>query len=59
MTCYYIGHKRIGSCGNWSLQCIICIGLHKVEEHSCSVAGCNKRKRKIFVHIAIKYANCG
>ena len=47
------------SCGNRPLQCIICTGPHKVEEHSCGVAGCNKGKGKICVHVDVKCANCG
>ena len=59
MTCCGIGHKRMESCGNRPPQCIICDGPHQVEEHSCGVAGCNKGKGKICVHVAVKCANCG
>lgn len=59
MICYGIGHKRMRSYGNWLLQYIICIGPHKIEKHSCGIAGYNKGKRKIYVHIAIKCANYG
>lgn len=57
MICYGIGHKRMRSYGNRRPQCIICIGPYKIEEHSCGIAGYNKGKRKIYVHIAIKCAN--
>lgn len=33
--------------------------LHKVQNHQSEIAGCNKRKRKIYAHIIPKYANYG
>ena len=57
MRCCSIGHKRMGSCGDQPSKCIICVEPHKVEDHSCGVVGCNKRKGKICVYITAKYAN--
>ena len=59
MICCGIGHEKMGSCGNRPPQCIICSSPHKVEEHYCSVAGCNKGKRKICAHVTVQCANCG
>ena len=59
MTYCSMGHGRIGSYGNRQPQYIISTGLQKVEEYSCGVASYNKGKRKIYIHIAIKCANCG
>ena len=58
MTCCGIGHQRMGSCGGRPQKCIICAGPHKIEDHQCGVAGCQKGKRKICVHVTSKYANC-
>ena len=57
-TCCDIGHQRIGNCGDRPEKCIICIGSHKVENHQCSVIGCNKRNKKIYVHVTPRCANC-
>ena len=57
MICCGIGHEQMGSCGNRPPQCIICSGSHKVEEHRCGVAGCNKGKGKICAHVTAKCAN--
>ena len=59
MTCYGIGHEQMGNCRDQPPKCVICAGSHKVEEHLCGVAGCSKGKRKIYVHVTIKCANCG
>ena len=59
MTCYGIGHKRMGSCGNRPPQCIIYTGPHKVEEHSCRVEGYKKGRGKICIHVVVKCVNCG
>ena len=59
MTCCGIGHKQIGNCRDQSSKYVICAGPHKVEKHCYRVAGCNKRKRKICVHVTIKCANYG
>ena len=57
MTCCGIGHERMGSCGNRPPQCIICSCPHKVEEHCCGVAGCNKGRGKICAHVMVQCAN--
>ena len=59
MICCGIGHHRMGSCGDRPEKCLICAGPHKVENHQCGVAGCNKGKGKICAHITPKCANCG
>lgn len=59
MTCCDIGYKRIGSCGNWPLKCIICYGPYKVKKYCYGIVGCNKRNRKICVYVTAKCANCG
>ena len=59
MTCYGIGHERMGSCGNRAPQCIICSGPHKMEEHCYGVIGFRKGKGKICAHMTAKCANCG
>ena len=38
---------------------MICTGSHKVEEYNCGIAGCNKKKGKICVHVVVKCTNCG
>lgn len=57
MTCCGISHKRIESCENRLLLCIICTGSHKVVDHNCGVANYNKKKRKICIYVAIKCPN--
>ena len=59
MSCVGVGHDRLGKCGNRALQCIICVGDHKVENHAYGVTGCNIRKGKICTHVTPKCANCG
>jgi len=59
MRCCGIGHERMGSCGDRPSKCVICAGPHKVEDHCCGVAGCNKGKGKICIHVTAKCANCG
>lgn len=59
MTCYGIGHERMRDCGDRPAKCIICAGLHKIEEHRCGVVGCRKGNGKICVYITALCANCG
>ena len=59
MSCAGIGHNRLGECGDRGLQCVICAGDHKAEDHVCGVTGCNVRKGKICAHVTPKCANCG
>ncbi len=59
MSCAGIGHDRLGECGNRGLQCVICAGDHKTENHLCGVTGCNVKKGKICTHVTPKCANCG
>ena len=58
MTCCGIEHQRMGSCGGQPQKCIICAGLHKIKDHQCGVAGCQKVKAKICIHVTPKCANC-
>lgn len=59
MTCSGIGHDRLGGCGDRTVQCAICAGAHKSENHKCGVTGCTAKKGKICVHVVPKCANCG
>lgn len=47
MIGYDIGHKKMGSCKNLVLQCIICSGPHKIKKHYCGLASWIKKKVKI------------
>ena len=59
MTCSGIGHDRLGGCGERPIQCVICAGAHKSENHKCGVTGCTAKKGKICIHVVPKCANCG
>ena len=59
IRCCSIGYERMRSCGDRSSKCIICAGLHKLKDHCCGVAGCNKEKGKICVHVTAICANYG
>ena len=48
----------MGSCGSRPQKCIICASPNKIEDHPCGLAECQKRKRKICVHVTPNYANC-
>ena len=58
MTCWGIGHERMGKCGNQPMQGVICSGPHTVEDHCYGVTECNKGKGKICVHVIAKCVNC-
>lgn len=57
MIYYGIGHYQMRKCKDRLEKCFICAGPYKVENHYYEVAGCNKRKKKIYAHIILKYAN--
>ena len=48
----------MGSCGSRPQKCIICISLHKIEDHQYGIVGCQKRKGKICIQVTPKCANC-
>lgn len=55
--CCGIGHKKMESCENLQIKCIIYSSPHKVEEYYCRVIGCKKDNGKIYVYIKIIYIN--
>ena len=59
MSCAGVGHDRLGEWGDRSVQCVICAGLHKAENHRCGVTGCKVKMGKICAHVTPKCANCG
>lgn len=40
------------------MQCVICAGTHKAENHKCGVTGCTVGRGKICTHVVPKCANC-
>lgn len=58
MNCAGVGHDRLRECGERSVQCVICAGTHKVEDHRYGVTGCKVRMGKICTHVTPKCANC-
>ena len=42
-----------------SAQCVIYAGAHKSENYKCGITGCATKRRKICIHVVLKYANCG
>lgn len=59
MSCAGIGHDRLEECKDRAIQCIICVGVHKAENHRCGVTGCIVKGGEICTHVTPKYANCG
>lgn len=59
MSCVGVGHDRLGKCGDRAIQCIICVGSHKVESHRRGVTSCMVKMGKICTHVTPKCANCG
>ncbi len=59
LSCAGIGHDRLGECANRAVQCIICAGVHKAEDHRCGVTGCTIKMGKICTHVIPKCANYG
>lgn len=57
MTCHSIKYQWIGNCGDQPQKYIICRGLLKIEDYQYRLAKCQKRKRKICIHVIPKYAN--
>lgn len=51
MSCAGVGHERLGECGDRAVQCVICAGDHKVENHRCGVNGCMVKTGKICTHV--------
>lgn len=58
MSCAGVGHNRLGECGDRAIQCVICAGAHKAENHRCGVTGCTIKMGKICTHVTPKCANC-
>ncbi len=59
LSCAGVGHDCLGECGDRAIQCVICAGAHKVEDHRYGVTGCTVRMGKICTHVTPKCANCG
>ena len=59
LSCIRIGHNCLRKCKDRAIQCVICAGAHKMEDHWCGVTGCTVKMGKICIHILPKYANCG
>lgn len=59
LSCAGVGHDRLGECRDRAVQCMICAGAYKVEDHRCGVTGCTVRMGKICTHVIPKCANCG
>ena len=59
MSCAGVGHDRWGECRDRAIQCVICAGAHKAENHRCGVTGCTIKMGKICTHVTPKCANCG
>lgn len=59
LSCAGVGHDRLGECGARAVQCVICAGAHKAEDHRCGVMGCTVKMGKICTHVTPKCANCG
>ena len=47
LSCAGVGHDRLGECGGRAVQCVICAGAHKVEDHRYGVTGCAVKMGKI------------
>ena len=58
LRCCGIGHERLEKCGDRPKKCVMCAGEHQVNEHQCGVAGCNKGKGRLCIHIIARCANC-
>ena len=58
-VCCGIGHDRLGKCGQRPVQCTLCAGPHKLDEHKCGVNGCKVGFGKICTHVTAVCGNCG
>lgn len=58
LSCVRISHNRLKECTNRAIQCIICIGAHKVEDYIYRVIGGIIKMTKICTYVIPKYANC-
>ena len=59
MTYSGIGHDRLKRCNERPVQCVICAGAHKSENHRDGVTGCVAKIGRICIHVIPKCANCG
>ncbi len=41
-----------------AVQCVICAGAHKVEDHRCGVTGYTVKMGKVCTYVTSNYANC-
>lgn len=57
-VCCGISHDCLGKCGQRPVQCTLCAGPHKLEEHKCGVNGCEAGFGKICTHVTAVCANC-
>lgn len=54
-----VNHDCLGKCKARVVQCVICAGAYKAENHRCGVISCIVKMVKICTYITLKYANCG
>ncbi len=59
LSCAGIGHDRLRECADRGIQCVICTGAYKAEDHKCGVTGCTVKMGKIYTHVTPKCTNCG
>ena len=58
IRCCGIGHECLEKCGEKPKKYVIYSGKHQIHEHQCEVAGCNKGRGKLCIHIIVWYTNC-
>ncbi len=59
ISCASVKHDRLEDYGKKTMQCVICAGSHKIENHKCGVTECSTKGGKICTNITHKCANCG
>lgn len=53
ITCWGIGHKRMGKCGSCPSKYVICADIHKLDKHQYGIDRCNKESRKICTYLVV------
>ena len=53
-----VGHNCWGECEDRAIQCVICAGAHKAQNHRYGVTGYTIKIGKICTHVTPKCANC-
>ena len=54
-----IDYDWLGNCGWKPVQCTLCVGSHKLEEHKYRVNRCKVGFGKIYTHVIAVCENCG